>query len=209
MVSSIFFFFYLYLQIQIFLKGTYDFCNMLYKICSIAQWCPTLCSPWTVGCQAPMSTEFSKQVYWSGLPFPPQGNLPNLGIEAESFVSCIGRHILYHLCPCCTKSKHITDFYWDEHVESEEVINAVLNGTHLICGSLLYDEYSIMKIKVIFCVGSSNFSIFRKWTQSCHVQMWELAHREDWAPKNWCFQIGAREDSWGSLGQQEIKLVNP
>ena len=34
-----------------------------------------------------MSTEFSKQVYWSGLPFPPQGNLPNLGIEAESFVS--------------------------------------------------------------------------------------------------------------------------
>ena len=94
------------------------------------------------------------------------------------------------------------NFYWDEHVESEEVINAVLNGTHITCGSLLYDEYSIMKIKVIFCVGSSNFSIFRKWSQSCHVQMWELAHREDWAPKNWCFQIGAGEDSWGSIGQQ-------
>ena len=83
----VFFFFYPYLQIQIFLKAIYDFCNMLYKICSIAQWCPTLCSPWTVGYQAPMSTEFSKQVYWSGLPFPPQGNLPNPGIEAASFVS--------------------------------------------------------------------------------------------------------------------------
>ena len=37
------------------------------------------------------------------------------------------------------------NFYWDEHVESEEV-NAALTGTHLTCGSLLYDEYSIMKI---------------------------------------------------------------
>ena len=44
--------------------------------------------------------------------------------------------------------------------------------------------------------------MFRKWSQSCHVQMGELDHREDWAPKNWCFQIGAEEDSWGSLGQQ-------
>jgi len=34
-------------------------------------------------------------------------------------------------------------------VESEE-INAALTGTHLTCGSLLYDECSIMKIKVIF-----------------------------------------------------------
>ena len=53
---------------------------MLYKICSIAQWCPSLCSPWTVSCQAPLSIEFSRQVYWSGLPFPPAGNLPDPGI---------------------------------------------------------------------------------------------------------------------------------
>ena len=31
---------------------------------------------------------------------------------------------------------------------------------------------------------------------SSHVQMWELDHKEGWAPKNWCFQIGAGEDSW-------------
>ena len=52
---------------------------MLYKICSIAQWCPSLCSPRTVSCQAPLSIEFSGQVYWSGLPFPPAGNLPIQG----------------------------------------------------------------------------------------------------------------------------------
>ena len=36
---------------------------------------------WTVACQAPLSMEFSKQEYWSGLPFPSPGDLPNSGIE--------------------------------------------------------------------------------------------------------------------------------
>ena len=41
-------------------------------------------TPWTVAHQAPPSMEFSRQEYWSGLPFPSPGDLPNLGIEAES-----------------------------------------------------------------------------------------------------------------------------
>ena len=41
-------------------------------------------TPWTVVHQAPPSMEFSRQEYWSGLPFPSPGDLPNLGIEAES-----------------------------------------------------------------------------------------------------------------------------
>ena len=36
----------------------------------IAQSCLTLASPWTVACQAPLSMGFSRQEYWSGLPFP-------------------------------------------------------------------------------------------------------------------------------------------
>ena len=40
--------------------------------------------PWTVAYQAPPSMEFSKQEYWSGLPFPSPGNLPNPGIESRS-----------------------------------------------------------------------------------------------------------------------------
>ena len=39
---------------------------------------------WTVARQAPLSMEFSKQEYWSGLPFPPPGDLPDPGIELES-----------------------------------------------------------------------------------------------------------------------------
>ena len=38
-------------------------------------------TPWTEAHQAPPSMKFSRQEYWSGLPFPSPGNLPNLGIE--------------------------------------------------------------------------------------------------------------------------------
>ena len=41
-------------------------------------------TPWTVACQAPLSIEFSRQEYWSRLPFPSPGDLPNLGIEPRS-----------------------------------------------------------------------------------------------------------------------------
>ena len=41
-------------------------------------------TPWTVACQAPPSMEFSRQEYWSGLPFPSPGDLPNPGIEPRS-----------------------------------------------------------------------------------------------------------------------------
>ena len=53
-----------------------------------AQSCLTLwghfVTPWTVAHQAPLSMEFPKQEYWSGLPFPPPGNLPDPGIKPVS-----------------------------------------------------------------------------------------------------------------------------
>ena len=39
---------------------------------------------WTVTCQAPLSIGFSQQEYWSGLPFPSPGDLPNPGTEPAS-----------------------------------------------------------------------------------------------------------------------------
>ena len=39
---------------------------------------------WIIVRQAPLSMGFSRQEYWSGLPFPPPGNLPNPGIESVS-----------------------------------------------------------------------------------------------------------------------------
>ena len=40
--------------------------------------------PWTVAYQALRSMGFSRQEYWSGLPFPSPGDLPNPGIESRS-----------------------------------------------------------------------------------------------------------------------------
>ena len=51
----------------------------------VVQSCPTLCDP--VDCiahQAPRSLGFSRQEYWSGLPFPSPGDLPDPGIESRS-----------------------------------------------------------------------------------------------------------------------------
>ena len=42
------------------------------------------CGPRTVALQAPLSMGFSRQGYWSGLPFPPPGDLPDSGIELTS-----------------------------------------------------------------------------------------------------------------------------
>ena len=48
---------------------------------------------WTVACQTPMSMGLSRQEYWSGLPFPPPGDLSNPGTE---HVSLIDRWVLSH-----------------------------------------------------------------------------------------------------------------
>ena len=42
---------------------------------------------WTVACQAPLSVGFSRQEYWSGLPYPPPGDLPDPGIKPTSLMS--------------------------------------------------------------------------------------------------------------------------
>ena len=56
-------------------------------LCVHAQSCSRVClfaTPWTVAHRALLSMEFSRQEYWSGLPFPPPGDLPDPGIEPTS-----------------------------------------------------------------------------------------------------------------------------
>ena len=46
--------------------------------------CEVIMSSWTVARQAPLSWDFSRQEYWSGLPFHSPGDLPDPGIESRS-----------------------------------------------------------------------------------------------------------------------------
>ena len=70
-----------------------DLVHTLAKPTPISRWDPKVKSlshvwlfvtPWTVAHQAPLSMEFSRQEYWSGLPFPSPGDLPNPGIKPGS-----------------------------------------------------------------------------------------------------------------------------
>ena len=61
----------------------------IYPLCYTVHKCKLNCvqlfvTPWSVAHQAPLSMGFSRQEYWSGLPCPPPGGLPNLGIEPMS-----------------------------------------------------------------------------------------------------------------------------
>ena len=75
-------------------------------------------TPWTVAYQAPLSMGFSRQEYWSGLPFPSPGHLPNPGIkpgsptlEADTLTSeppgkpkqmlSLGIYNIFVYCCCC------------------------------------------------------------------------------------------------------------
>ena len=50
----------------------------------VAKSCPTLATPWTIARQASLSMGFSRQKYWSGLPFSSPEDLPDPGIEPRS-----------------------------------------------------------------------------------------------------------------------------
>ena len=56
----------------------------LHSVCYSLSRVRLFATPWTVAGQAPPSMEFSRQEYWSGLPFPFPGDLPNLRTESGS-----------------------------------------------------------------------------------------------------------------------------
>ena len=63
--------------------------------CTFCWWSAVLSHPvvsdsatlWTVACQTSLSMGFSWQEYWSGLPFPPPGDLPDPGIQPTALMS--------------------------------------------------------------------------------------------------------------------------
>ena len=87
-----------------------------------AQLCPIYCNPWTVACQAHLSMEFSRQEYWSELPLPTPGDLPNPGIKPRSpalqadLLLSEPQHVFILLFPNCLGESII---YWHSLLEKE------------------------------------------------------------------------------------------
>ena len=66
-------------------QSSHPVCASMALHVKLFQSCPTLCDP--MDCSPSLSMGFPRQEYWSGLPFPPPGDLPDTGIELMSFVS--------------------------------------------------------------------------------------------------------------------------
>ena len=92
---------------------------------------------WTVACQAPLSLGFSRQEYWSGLPFPPPGGLPNLGIEPTSPMSPVlagrffttespGTSLLAQTVKCLSTMQEtwVRSLGWEDPLEKEMAIHS-------------------------------------------------------------------------------------
>ena len=58
-----------------------DWLSLCVRVLSCVSPAGLCATPWTVAHQTPLSMEFSRQEYWSGLPFPSSEDLPYLGIE--------------------------------------------------------------------------------------------------------------------------------
>ena len=137
--------------------------------CLVAKSYPTLCNPMDCSRQASLSMGFSRQEYWSGLPFPsPECSWPRDGTH----VSYIGRcRILYHWA---TREAHIYTytcidlrlfFYSDISIDA---INFLLNFSYLSCisSNMMYYAFTSFNLKC--------FQI------SLWLPLWSMGHLEVW-----------------------------
>ena len=83
-----------------------DVCNVHVYAKSL-QSCPALCDPMDVAHEAPLSMEFSREEYWSGLPFPSPGDLPDPGIKLVSPLS-----------PAWADRFFTTSTTWEAHIHN-------------------------------------------------------------------------------------------
>ena len=74
------------INIKVYWAEFFGYSSMLVCMPSCFNHIRLFATPWTVAHQAPLSVGFSRQEYWSGLPCPPPGDLPDPGIKSTSLM---------------------------------------------------------------------------------------------------------------------------
>ena len=87
--------------------------------------------PCTVALQTPLSMEFSRQEYWSRLPFPTPGNLPNPGIKPLSLAS-----------PALAGRFFTTSATWEAQDALYHILNSVFESIYKLCLLYKWAEYT-------------------------------------------------------------------
>ena len=145
------------------------------------QSCPTLCDPMDcVAHQVPLSMGFSRQEYWSGLPCPPPGDLPNPGIKLESLTSpaLAGRffntsatwkahhNTLTCFCSYSHFMEDVTETYWGE-INFTKQWTVVAHCWSQITGlSSIYSWHYII-LPLWKCLGTGHLSF---WNSGDHAK---------------------------------------
>ena len=104
-------------------------------------------TPWSAACHAPLSMEFSRQEYWSGLHFLLQGIFSTQG-EDVAYVSCIDRWILYphHLGSPNLSSTHPITFLLHLYIAASiHLCSLPPNNLHIFIGLFQVDPYYTFK----------------------------------------------------------------
>ena len=119
--------------------------------------------PWTVARQVPLLMGFSRQEYWSGLLFPPSGDLPESGIEPESLTS-----------PELTGRFFTTSATWKAHQQLISILMCKDLGSHHthLCNKKNLDK---LKSQWLFLYPLENWTYREKhnleiWRESGKVQ---------------------------------------
>ena len=136
---------------------------------------------WTVAHQLPLSMEFPWQEYWSELPFPSPGDLPNPGIEPTSLASLALAGRVF--TSCSTGYNHVICKLWQFHFlfwshYTFLFLSLVLPRAMTNLDSVLKSRDVTLPTKVHLVKAM----VFPVVMYGC-----ELDCEESWAPKNWCF----------------------
>ena len=142
-------------------------------------------SPWTVTLQAPLSMEFSRQVYWSGLPFSTPGHLSHPVMECVSLacVSCICMQILY----CWATRKGLNGKYFQNNILLNLKYLRISMCTHVL---LLFHNiptsFSLLMHNILphFLVLFSIFSSITFILAQTHKKHITLSHRDHAHPES-------------------------
>ena len=116
-MNGFFFFFFFLCWIRFFFFFFKLYFNQLSTVCcafvlSRFSHVWLLATPWTVAHRSPLPTGFSRQEYWSGLPCPPPGGLPNPGIKPASLTSPVLSGRQAGSLPRAPTGKLLLNIYW-------------------------------------------------------------------------------------------------
>ena len=117
-------------------------------------------TPWTIACQAPPSMGFCRQEYWSGLPCPPPGDLPDPGIEPASVLS-----------PSLARGFFSTSATWEAHSKISPAKTSYLVRNTSFCFVMLRLKVPNILVQMFACalflalydVGDIVHSVRAKW----------------------------------------------